>query len=77
MIRNPIGIMVVLTLGLLASGCGSSESEPVPPVPVRVVTVQEASGEEGLRYSASVEPMAKVPLSFQAQARVESRGGFF
>ncbi|MCH2186358.1 hypothetical protein MK280_10855 [Myxococcota bacterium] len=69
-----IGIRVLLGLGLMSLffGCGSPEPESPAAVPVRVATVQEASGEEGLRYSASIEPQAKVPLSFQAQARVES-----
>jgi RND family efflux transporter MFP subunit len=76
-----IGIKILLGLALAVSGCGQSAPESVPAVPVRVVTVEKASGDEGLRYSASVEPQAKVPLSFQAQARVkslllfESRGG--
>ena len=67
-----IGIKALMGLGLVILGCGQSAPERTPAVPVRVAIVEEASGEEGLRYSASVEPQAKVPLSFQAQARVES-----
>ena len=67
-----IGIKMLLGLSLALSGCEQGAPERATAIPVRVTTVEKASGEEGLRYSASVEPQAKVPLSFQAQARIES-----
>lgn len=61
-----------LGLGLILMACSGGGPPESPPLPVRVVTVETASGQEGLRYSASIEPLAQVPLSFKAQARVEA-----
>ncbi|MFL2937435.1 MAG: efflux RND transporter periplasmic adaptor subunit [Myxococcota bacterium] len=62
----------VLVLILMFGGCSQPASEERASLPVRVVTVERAAGEDGLRYSASIEPQAQVPLSFKAQARVEA-----
>lgn len=51
-------------------GCRSDVPPTQPPTPVRVLPVDVATDARALRYSASVEPRAQTPLSFQAKGEV-------
>lgn len=56
----------------LHAGCSSSEqSSKKSPTPVRVQVVEERSGTEGFRYSASILPYAQVNLDFKVGGYVE------
>lgn len=58
---------LVVTLG---AGCRESASPVQPPTPVRVLPVDVATEARGLRYSASIEPRAQAPLTFEAKGEV-------
>lgn len=53
------------------SGCRSQSEQQQPPTPVRVRPVHVAKGAQALRYSASIEARAQVPLSFQSNGEVK------
>jgi multidrug efflux system membrane fusion protein len=63
-------VILLAAVPALAS-CGHGDPPAQPPTPVRVVEVQVASGGQGLRYSASIEARAQVPLSFQSSGQVK------
>ena len=60
----------ILAFAVPFTGCGGG-TPAQPPTPVRVTEVRTASGAQGLRYSASIEANAQVPLSFQSQGQVK------
>lgn len=61
--RNHLTFALCCVLAL-SSGC-SHEAYEKPPVPVGVAAVSTYMGEEGVRYSANVEPYTTVVLAFK------------
>jgi len=57
---------------LLIVGCESQETYENPVRPVRVATVQKHSVEDGLRYSANIEPYTQINLAFQVGGYIKS-----
>jgi RND family efflux transporter MFP subunit len=54
-------------------GCGESQKkEETPPLPVKVAEVVRFSGEQGVVYSASIVPIAQLPLLFKSAGYVTS-----
>jgi RND family efflux transporter MFP subunit len=64
--------LAVLIVAAASSGCHNESKVTQPLTPVRVALVQTFTGEEGTRYSASIEPYAEVDLAFKSGGYVES-----
>jgi RND family efflux transporter MFP subunit len=61
----------ILPLALLATaGCASAPPPERRPTPVRIETVEPASIERGVRYSAQIIPVQQVAISFKASGYV-------
>lgn len=60
----------ILALAVPFAGCGG-DPPAQPPTPVRVTEVGVAGSAQDLRYSASIEANAQVPLSFQSNGQVQ------
>lgn len=64
-------VLVLAAAATMACACRSSSTQKQPPTPVRVLQVAVSPGDQGLRYSASIEARAQAPLSFQADGQVK------
>lgn len=62
---------LALFAGSMFAGCRSESTQTQPPTPVRVKAVHVATGAQALRYSASIEARAQVPLTFQSNGEVK------
>jgi RND family efflux transporter MFP subunit len=65
-------LLVMLVLAAVSSGCRSQNKIVQPPTPVRGAAVEEFAGEEGFRYSASIDPYAEVDLAFKSGGYVDT-----
>jgi len=63
-------LAAVVSLALLSPGCGKQEVEKSP-IPVTVRVAESHKTEEGLRYSANVEPYTVVTVAFKVPGYVE------
>jgi RND family efflux transporter MFP subunit len=65
-------IMVCLVAATsLIAGCGGEKSSKMIPTPVRVQVVEERSGVEGFRYSASIMPYTQINLAFKVGGYIQ------
>jgi RND family efflux transporter MFP subunit len=67
--RNSIWL---LAASALLAGCGTSKEPAAPLTPVQVARVEAYSGEQGVRYSASIVPYTQVSLAFKSAGYVVS-----
>lgn len=64
-------VVCLLAVVFLTAGCSGEQSSKKTPTPVRVQVVEERSGMEGFRYSASILPYAQVNLAFKVGGYVQ------
>ena len=63
----------LLALLLLLGGCDQPQKETAPQwIPVRVQTLGALTGDDGVRYSASVAPRTQVVLKFKVNGYVDA-----
>jgi multidrug efflux system membrane fusion protein len=63
------GLLILVVLSF--SGCQKEEAYEKPAPPVRVQVVENDSGEEGPRYSGSIEPIIRADMAFRQGGYVE------
>lgn len=67
------GLLSALLILLLPVGCDRSPKEVAPQwIPVRVQALGALSGDDGVRYSASVTPRTQVDLKFKVNGYVDA-----
>ncbi len=69
-----ISLLIVVCLVAatsLIAGCGGEKSSKKIPTPVRVQVVEERSGVEGFRYSASIMPYTQINLAFKVGGYIQ------
>jgi RND family efflux transporter MFP subunit len=57
---------LVMVLACLTSGCGKAEKAEPPPTPVGVRPAEAYQGGGEVRYSANIQPYARVDLAFKS-----------
>src|ERR1700690_1384672 len=68
-----LGIGSALLAAVSMIGCAEShKKEDAPPLPVKVAEVAQFSGNQGVVYSASIVPIAQLPLLFKSAGYVTS-----
>ncbi len=60
------------TLSLIIMGCAQKPPFEKPPIPVKVIAVEPAESEAGLRYSATLAPREQVNLAFKVGGYVDA-----
>ncbi len=65
--RSCLAVMAIM----FVSGCGKHEEHVAQPLPVTVLTVQNAASEGGLRYSANIKPDVQVDLAFKVGGYID------
>ena len=69
---RPTPLALVLPLAVVSLSCRSTELPPEPPRPVRVQRIGDTAVAGGLRYSASLQPIAQVVMAFKVGGYVEA-----
>lgn len=68
--RASANLICCLAISVLLAGCESSKPPAAPSTPVQVARVEAYSGEQGVRYSASIVPYTQVALAFKSAGYV-------
>jgi multidrug efflux system membrane fusion protein len=64
--KFPMTALPWLLLALLFIGCGPAEKHEPPPIPVGVSPAEAYLGNGEVRYSANIQPYARVELAFKS-----------
>jgi RND family efflux transporter MFP subunit len=62
----------LLAAGISMAGCEGTQPPQGPATPVQVTRVEAYSGDEGVRYSASIVPYTQVSLAFKSAGYIVS-----
>ena len=64
--KFPVTALPWLLLAILFIGCGPAEKHEPPPIPVGVSPAEAYQGNGEVRYSANIQPYARVELAFKS-----------
>jgi multidrug efflux system membrane fusion protein len=64
--KFPVTTLPWLLLAVLLMGCGPAEKYEPPPIPVSVSPAEAYQGTGEIRYSANIQPYARVELAFKS-----------
>ncbi|MEW6350650.1 MAG: efflux RND transporter periplasmic adaptor subunit [Thermodesulfobacteriota bacterium] len=70
--RDWAAALAICALSLIFQGCAQKPPFEKPPIPVKVIAVEPAESEAGLRYSATLAPREQVNLAFKVGGYVDA-----